>query len=259
VTPVPDDERARLRERPTGRPLMRQIWRHLAFLHWPIAADAVARALPPGLEVDTFDGAAYVGLVPFTIPLTRAARWPRVPLAPAFHELNLRTYVHRAGREPGVWFFSLDAASRLAVAGARVGYHLPYFHARMAMGGGGSGEGAGVEGVGGEIDYQSKRLSGAAEASFACRYRPTGPVAPAVAGSLEFFLAERYLLYAWTGRRLRSARVFHQPYPLQPAVATDLRQTILSAAALTVGAAAPPLVHYAREVDVEIYGPRTCG
>ena len=248
-----------MRERPSERPIMRQIWRHLGFLHWPIAADAIARVLPPGLEVDTFDGVAYVGIVPFTISLTRAAGWPRVPLAPAFHELNLRTYVHRGGREPGVWFFSLDAASRLAVAGARVGYHLPYFYAAIAMEVAGAGEGAGSDGGKPEIDYRSRRLSKLVDARFAGRYRPAGEVAPAEAGTLEFFLAERYLLYAWTGRKLRSARVFHAPYPLQSAVATDVRQTVIAAAGLTAATEAPPLVHYAREVDVQIYRPRACG
>ena len=111
---------------------MRQVWRHLGFLHWPIASAAIAPLLPPGLSVDTFDGVAYLGLVPFTIPLSRTPRLG-LPVAPAFHELNLRTYVHRDGRDPGVWFFSLDAASRLAVAGARLGYHLPYFHARISL------------------------------------------------------------------------------------------------------------------------------
>jgi len=259
MTPVPDHERARMRERPTERPIMRQIWRHLGFLHWPIAADAIARVLPSGLEVDTFDGVAYLGIVPFTIPLTRAAGWPRAPLAPAFHELNLRTYVHRGGREPGVWFFSLDAASRLAVAGARVAYHLPYFHAAIAMDVAGGGEGAGGDGGGLEIAYRSRRTSITADAHFAGRYRPAGQVAPAEAGTLELFLAERYLLYAWTGRKLRSARVFHAPYPLQPAVATDVQQTLIAAAGLPVATDAPPLVHYAREVDVQIYRPRACG
>jgi uncharacterized protein YqjF (DUF2071 family) len=262
MSPVTDHERARMRERPTERPVMRQIWRHLGFLHWPIAVDAIARVLPPGLEVDTFDGVAYVGLVPFTIPLTRAAGWPHAPLAPAFHELNLRTYVHRGGRGPGVWFFSLDAASRLAVAGARLAYHLPYFYAAIAMDVTGGGEGAGrASGADGEteIDYRSRRRSKLVDARFACRYRPAGEVAAAEAGSLEFFLAERYLLYAWTGRKLRSARVFHRPYPLQPAVVADLRQTLISAAGLAVAPEAPPLVHYAREVDVKIYRPGACG
>src|SRR5262249_29684602 len=122
MTGPSDDERLRMRERPTGVAVMRQVWRHLGFLHWKVEAEAVARLLPPGLEVDRFEDEAWVGVVPFTIPSTRP------PFAPPFHEVNVRTYVHRAGRDPGVWFFSLDAASRLAVAGARIAYRLPYFH-----------------------------------------------------------------------------------------------------------------------------------
>jgi uncharacterized protein YqjF (DUF2071 family) len=250
-SPVSDAERLRARQRPPGRALMRQVWRHLGFLHWPVAPAAIEPLLPPGLQVDTFGGVAYVGVVPFTIPLTRTALGG-LPMAPAFHELNVRTYVHRDGRDPGVWFFSLDAASRLAVAGARVAYRLPYFHARMTMDVGGGGEGG--EGAP-TIDYRSRRASG--DATFSGRYRPAGAVALAAPGSLELFLAERYVLYAWTGRALRTARVAHAAYPLQPAVADGVVQTLTDAARLPAGAFATPpqLVHYAREVDVAIFAP----
>ena len=240
-----DAERLRVRAAIGGRLLMRQVWRHIGFLHWPIASSALAPLLPPGLDVDTFDGIAYLGVVPFTIPLSRTPRLG-LPVAPAFHELNLRTYVHRRGRDPGVWFFSLDAASRLAVGGARLGYHLPYFHARISLG----------LSDGPSIEYRSRRLTGGPAAEFSGRYGPTGPAAPAAAGSLEFFLAERYLLYAWNGRRLSTARVHHAPYPLQPAAAFDVQQSLIGAAGLPPLTAPPPLVHYAREVDVRIEGPR---
>lgn len=235
----------RVRERPDGRPVMRQIWRHLAFLHWPVAPDLIAGHLPAGLEVDTFDDAAYVGIVPFTIPLTRVAGIG-APMAPAFHEINVRTYVHRGGRDPGVWFFSLDATSRLAVAGARFWYGLPYFAADIAL-----------EEAGGWIDYRSQRRN-VTRAEFAARYQPIGPVAEAAPGSLEFFLAERYLLYSRAGGRLRTARVHHAPYPLQPAAAAGVTQTLTYVAGLSGSMCrdAPPLVHHAREVDVGIYGPR---
>jgi len=226
------------------RPVMRQIWRHLAFLHWPVARDTIAGLLPPGLEVDAFEGAAYVGIVPFTIPLTRTGRLG-APMAPAFHEINLRTYVRRAGGDPGVWFFSLDATSRLAVAGARLWYGLPYFAAGISL----------AE-EGDWIAYRSQRRG--VTASFQARYRPVGPVSPAAVGTLEFFLAERYLLYSRSGHTLRTARVQHAPYPLQPAAAADVAQTLTTVAGLPAGACAgpPPLVHYAREVDVRIFGPR---
>jgi len=241
---VSDDERMRARERPAGRPVMRQIWQHFGFLHWPVARDAIARLLPPGLDVDTHDGTAYVGIVPFTIPLTRTGRLG-APMAPAFHEINLRTYVHRGGRDPGVWFWSLDATSRLAVAGARLAYGLPYFHADITL----------VE-TGAAVDYRSGRRR--SPAAFAARYEPTGLVAPAAPGSLEFFLAERYVLYSASGRGLCTARVHHAPYPLQVAAAVDVEQTLTNVAALPAGACAgpPALVHYARGVDVDIFGPR---
>jgi uncharacterized protein len=244
VADVADEQRMQMRERPPGRPVMRQIWRHLAFLHWPVEQGDVARLLPPGLDVDTFDGAAYVGIVPFTIPLTRSGLLG-IPMAPAFHEINLRTYVHRGGRDPGVWFWSLDATSRLAVAGARLFYRLPYFTADITLDDGTA-----------TVGYRARR--GGSPAAFGARYQPVGPVAPAAPGSLAFFLAERYLLYSWSGRALRTARVHHAPYPLQPATATDVEQTLTSVAGLPSRAfeAPPPLVHYAREVDVRIFGPR---
>ena len=252
ASPPTDAERLRMRAPPAQRAVMRQVWRHLGFLHWPVDAEAIARLLPPGLDVDTHGGAAYVGIVPFTIPLSRSALLG-VTVAPAFHELNLRTYVHRAGREPGVWFFSLDAASRLAVWGARFGYHLPYFHARMSMVVGGDGQ-AGEGADAAAVTYDSRRAwNGAA---FHARYQATGPVAPAAAGSLEFFLLERYVLYAWSGRELRSARVHHLPYPVQPASAADVAETLTPAARLPATAGPPTHVCYAREVDVRIFAPR---
>ena len=231
-----------MRERPPGRRVMRQIWRHLGFLHWPIAADVIAQLLPPGLEVDTFDGVTYVGIVPFTIPLTRTAFG--APMAPAFHEINVRTYVHRGGRDPGVWFFSLDATSRLAVAGARLWYGLPYYAADITL-----AEAAGA------VAYRSRRHG--AEATFGARYQPAGEVVSASPGTLEFFLAERYLLYARARRGLRVARVHHAPYPLQTATAAEVDQTLTNAGGLPPGSCAgpPPLVHYARQIDVDIYGP----
>jgi uncharacterized protein YqjF (DUF2071 family) len=132
VADVSDQERLRMRDRPAGRAIMRQVWEQLGFLHWPVDAAALARLLPPGLDVDLFEGVAYVGIVPFTIPLTRAAGFG-ARIAPAFHEINVRTYVHRGGRDPGVWFFRLDAPSLLAVAGARVAYRLPVVGSELRL------------------------------------------------------------------------------------------------------------------------------
>lgn len=265
-----DAERLRMRERPRAWPVMRQVWRHLAFLHWEVEAEAVRRLLPPGLEVDTWQGRAYVGVVPFTIAGTRTPLLPPLPVLSAFHEVNVRTYVRRAGeggasgagvgvRDPGVWFFSLDAASRLAVRGARIAYRLPYYHAKMAMtvSEGGDGSARGAPSAGPTISYSSRRTGRHdGHPRIACAYRPIAPVAEAQPGTLEFFLAERYVLYSWDGRRLRSARVHHPPYPLQVAEVTDLAETLVAAGGVPRPAAPPPLVHYASEVSVRIYAPK---
>jgi uncharacterized protein YqjF (DUF2071 family) len=241
---LPDEEeRLRMRQPPHALPLMRQRWERLGFLHWRVDAAEIAAHLPPGLDVDTFDGDAYVGLVPFTIRGARPLLLPGVPGLSSFHELNFRTYVHRAGRDPGVWFFSLDAASRIVAALARRSYRLPYHHARMAM----------VEG-GGAVSFRSQRTDGS-PATFACTYAPEGRAVPAAVGSLPFFLVERYLLYSWDGRRLHTARVWHRSYPLQAARVTDLDEDLTAEAGFHTDGGAP-LGHYCHELDVQIHAPR---
>lgn len=246
MTSVSDAERLRARERPRAWSVMRQTWRHLGFLHWSVDVAALAAMLPPGLELDVFRGQAFVGLVPFTIAGSRLVGTPPLPGLSAFHEINLRTYVHVGGRDPGVWFFCLDAASRAAVWAARRTYKLPYHHAAMAM----------TVAANDRVAYRSRRLEAGAPASFAGTYFPVGPAAAAPPGSLEFFLAERYVLYSWDGARLRRARVWHPPYPLQPARVETLAQTVTSAAGIRLPAEPPALVHVAGEVSVRIYPPR---
>ena len=215
-------------------PVMRQVWRHLGFLHWPVDPPwwrAAPAARPGGRHVrrrrvrgrravhDPADAHALGGL----------------PIAPAFHELNVRTYVHRDGRDPGVWFFSLDAASRLAVAGARVAYGLPYFHARMSM-----EVGAGEGGATG--------ASTTTPAAARVRRRDVPPAAttpPARRGRRPRHarvLPGRALPAVRVDRPpLRTARVAHAAYPLQPAVARGVAQTLTDAARLPSDAfAAPP-------------------
>jgi uncharacterized protein len=224
---------------------MRQRWESLAFLHWSVDPVALAALLPPGLELDLWEGRAYLGVVPFTIRATRPVFLPPLPILSSFHELNVRTYVHRRGREPGVWFFSLDAASWPAVWGARALYKLPYFHASMAL----------VRSTEGVRSFSSRR-SGPGGPHFACAYAPTSPPAPAAPGTLEFFLIERYLLYSWDGRRLRSARVWHRPYGVSEARVSDLSENVTAAAQVDVAADIDPLAHHSEEVDVRIYPPR---
>jgi hypothetical protein len=228
-------------------------WCELAFLHWPIRADALRPHLPAALVPDTWDGWAWVAVVPFVMRDVRLRGLPPLPGVGAFPELNVRTYVRAAGGggatggapRPGVWFFSLDCASALAVRGARAGFGLPYFDARMR-----------AEREGDTIDYASHRTHrGAAPAEFRARYRPTGPPAAPVAGTLEHWLVERYCLFARPPlRALATGEVHHAPWPLQPGECEVAADTMLRAAGL-VADARPPVVHYAAELAVRAWLP----
>jgi uncharacterized protein YqjF (DUF2071 family) len=227
----------------------RQSWKKLTFLHWRVPEAVLRPLVPAELTLDTFEGDAFVGLVPFTMTGVRPLWAPAVPGISNFHETNVRTYVHKDGRDPGVWFFSLDAASRVAVTVARTFWHLPYHHARMSL-----------DEAEGEIRYVTERL-GPPPVPAGCKVttRVLGAVSPAVGGTLEHFLAERYILYADTGGgSLSIGRVHHVPYPLQRAEAIAWEESLLQAA----GIARPndaPLAHYADGVDVEIFALEPLG
>jgi uncharacterized protein YqjF (DUF2071 family) len=234
--------------RPPRRALMRQDWRHLLFLHWVVPPERLRPLVPDGLDLDLFEGRAYVGLIPFTMTGVRPVGLPAIPGLSSFHETNVRTYVHRDGRDPGVWFFSLDAANAPAVAVARTAFHLPYHHARMRLD---------VEP--GAIAYASRRLwPGPRPATCAIRCTPAGAPAPARVGTLEHFLVERYFLYAARPARLYRGQVHHSPYPLQTADVLKLDETLIAAAGIARPDAAP-LAHYARGVDVEVFAPTRVG
>lgn len=235
---------------PAQQVVMYQNWHHLLFLHWEVPAGDLQALVPHGLTVDTHEGKAYVGVVPFTLTGVRPVLLPPLPGVSSFHEVNVRTYVHRKGGDPGVWFFSLDASSSIAVEAARAAYHLPYFKARMDF--------SASEAALPEVAFQSHRDDprGASPAHAHLRYRPEeGPAAAARPGSLEHFLVERYILYAEdASRQLWRARVHHQPYPIQRAEVMQMDETLVWASGIRRADAAP-LRHYAREVNVKIYGP----
>ena len=222
---------------------MRQRWADLLFLHWPVPIESLRPLIPAELEIDTFEGTAYVGLVPFTMTGVRPWWAPPVPGLSNFHEVNVRTYVHFRGRDPGVWFFSLDAAQAMAVRIARRFWQLPYHFARMSL----------DRRADGSIEYESDRLwPGPTPASLRVAYRPEGSPRASVPGTIEHFLAERYVLYAGRAGTLQVGRVHHAPYPLQPARVERLDDSLADAAGLP-GLDGPPLAHYASEVSVRVY------
>lgn len=254
MAPLPDTEtRVRLTRRPVEPVVMRQEWQHLLFLHWRVAPETVQARLPAGLTIDTFAGDAYIALVPFTMRNVRPVWSPAVAGLSHFHEINVRTYVYsNQTGEPGVWFFSLDAANPVAVALARVLFHLPYYTARMTL-----DRAAGEDG---RVAYRSVRGTGESEIVSAMDYMPTGAVRTADPGSLDHFLCERYLLYAHDGARLSAGRVYHTPYPLREAVVEGLSDGLVEAAGFgRIADAAPAHIAYAGGVDVEVFGLRAVG
>jgi uncharacterized protein YqjF (DUF2071 family) len=216
---------------------MGQTWEELLFAHWRVPLDAVRAHVPASLEVEQHDGSAWLGITPFRLTGLRARGLPPLPGISSFLELNVRTYVNAGGEKPGIWFFSLDASSRLAVEAARRGYRLPYFHARMS-----------ATRRGEWIDYECARISESGRV-FNGRYRPHGEVFHAEPGSLEWFLAERYCLYTTDERgRLYRAEIHHTLWDLQPAEA-EVELTSISPLALD----GDPLCHFSRRQDVVIW------
>jgi uncharacterized protein YqjF (DUF2071 family) len=246
TTPKDDGiDREAPRHRPAGLSLMHHRWAKLLFLHWEVPVEVIRALVPSGLEIDTFGGRAYVGLVPFTMTGVRPSFAPPIWGLSSFHEVNVRTYVHYQGRDPGVWFFSLDAASTLGVLGARWTLRLPYHRARMSL----------KEDVG-PIDYRSERLwPGPTPAGCQIRYEPEGEPAPAASGTLDFFLLERYILYSRAAGRLLKVQVHHRPYPAQGARVDRLEESLLAASGIK-RPAQEPIKHYAAEVRVSVFPPR---
>ena len=216
--------------------LMTQTWNDLLFAHWPVDAAELRSLVPPMLQLDLFEGQAWVAVVPFHMTNVAPRGLPALPWISAFPELNVRTYVRLNGRG-GVYFFSLDATNPVAVGVARMLVHLPYFRASMT-----------VEDEDGWISYRSCRSSAPAE--FVGRYRPVGPAVPPVPGTLEHFLTERYCLFTTdnSGRPL-SLDIHHPPWPLQPAEAEIARNTMAQAAGITLPATAP-LLHFSKRQDM---------
>jgi uncharacterized protein YqjF (DUF2071 family) len=216
--------------------LLAQTWRDLLFAHWPVPASKLASYLPPGLSLDRFSGECWLTIAPFLMTGIRFRGTPNVPYLSRTLELNLRTYVSIDGR-PGIFFFSLDAASPIAVLIARRFFHLPYFHAAMS-----SSETHGL------IDYRSARRQ--TPATFHARYRPTGPVTLSKPGTIDHFLTERYCFYTANpaGAILRGD-IAHEPWPLQPAEAEFLENGLTLPWKIELPDT-PPLLHFAKRLDV---------
>jgi uncharacterized protein len=236
--PDPDDLLTHTAHRPWPVPkrpwIMTQSWHDLLFAHWPFDPAALRDKVPAELPLDLFDGRAWLGVIPFQMTNVGPRGLPWVSFA--FPELNVRTYVTIGGK-PGVYFFSLDAASALAVTTARALFHLPYHRATMRVDAGAR-----------RVSYRSVRTRGGAE--FAASYGAIGHATESRPGTLEYFLTERYCLYTTTRAGLpRRLEIHHRPWPLQPADAQIAVNTMAAASGLALPATAP-LLHFAKRLDV---------
>ena len=224
---------------PDGPWIMTQSWHDLLFAHWAVSVRELREKVPAGFELDLFEGHAYIGVVPFRMTNVAPRGVPAMPFVSAFAEMNVRTYVTFGGK-PGIYFFSLDADSQMAVTVARTMFRLPYFTASMD-----------VRRDDGSISYRSERTSrDGALAEFSARYRPVGPVYHSAPGELDWFLTERYCLYTLDDEFLAyRLQIHHPPWPLQRAEAEIELNTMVEAAGIRLPPMAP-LLHFAKRQDM---------
>jgi len=232
---------------PAGPCVMYQHWHDLLFAHWALSPEQVRPLIPRELELDTLDGKAWVGVIPFWMSHVRFRGLPPIPTASTFPELNVRTYVRPAQEpdKPGVYFFSLDAASLLAVVGARAGAGLPYYWADMC-----------AKVSNDEVEYRSKRRRGG-RAQLIARYRANGAVSP-IKTDLERFVTERYCLYTVRAGKVHRIQIHHLPWPLQPAEAEFDLNSMAEAHGLKLPPE-KPVLQFARFLEVYIFAPEAIG
>jgi len=231
---------------PSARWGIKQKWHDLLFAHWPLAPEKVRPLVAQELELDLREGMAYVAVAPFWMSGIRGRLAPPLPFLYKFCELNVRTYVRYNG-VPGVYFFSLDAASLPAVLCARATFKLPYFHAAML-----------IRSSGESFEYPSTRLQMPRPAEFHARYRPVAAPRTSAKGSLEYFLTERYCLYTAHQGSVRRAYIHHEPWQLQDAEAEFGVNTMAQAAGIDLPDS-KPLLHYSRLLEVLVWWPEKIG
>jgi len=223
---------------PVKWPLTFQNWDRLTFLHWRYPADVIRALIPSELELDTFDGAAWIGLTPFLLTGLRPPFLPALPWLSHFPEMNVRTYVRGPDGERGIWFFSLEADRLAAVAGARLSYGLPYRWANMR-----------VRCDAMQVQYTSRRHTGRGRAHIVIRRG-----SPLEVGERERFLTARFRLYTILAGRLAFAQVDHAPWPLESATLVKLDQDVIQQSSVP-RPTGEPLVHFSPTLFVRIGRP----
>lgn len=222
--------------------IMTQTWYGLLFAHWPVPAAQLRPLIPPPLQLDTYDGEAWLAVVPFGMRDIRVRGLPAVPYLSHFPEINVRTYVVHDGK-PGVWFLSLDVPRTAAVWAARTFFHLPYYRANICMK---------MATEGGSVAYESERMGlDGRKRHFRGTYRPVSEVCAAAAGTLEYWLTERYCLYTAHRSRVYRGDIMHRPWPLQLAEA-DIEANAMAPDFAASIKGTKPLLHYADRLSTRI-------
>ena len=203
-----------------GPQLMHQHWRDLVFLHWRVPVDTVQPLLPQGTVADTFDGSAWVGLIPFRLMRAGPGALPPVPYLGSFAETNVRTYTVDGDGRRGVAFLSLEAQRLLVVLGARTVFGLPYMWASMT-----------AHRDGDVLRYSTaRRWPGPRDAGGSVVVR-LGAALPGP-DPLADFLTARWGLHTTVGGRLRYIPNSHEDWPLHQAQLLRLDDSLVAAAQL---------------------------
>jgi uncharacterized protein len=251
LRPLPKAPAAR--DVPRAPWLMTQTWHDLLFAHWPVSVDVLQPLVPQGVDVETFDGTAWLGVVAFRLSAIRLHGLPQVPMLSGFPEVNVRTYVTYGGK-PGVYFLSLDADNPFVTMIARPWFHLAYHNARIEM----------VR-TQGRVDFKSRRndgedrkdlrARGGTRAEFRASYAPCSGHVRTTPATLEYWLTERYCYYAaGRGSSLYRCEINHPEWSLQTATATIQENTMARSNGVDLPEA-PPLLHYARLMKAYIWQP----
>lgn len=234
-------DRLAMRARPDSPPIMFQNWENLLFMHWSFDAATIRPLVPAELELDLYDGKAWVSVTPFRMTGVHLHPLPAIPGTESFLELNVRTYVHYHGK-PGIFFFSLDASKLIPTIAARIFFSLPYFKADMDF-----------SEMGGEFRFTSRRSD--SPARFSAQWKVGQRLRDPDKDSLAFFLVERYAFFVKIAGQINMVRVYHHPWILEEAILQLHESTMISTLGLTEPAESP-LTHFSRFLNVEAWEPR---
>jgi uncharacterized protein len=232
---------------PVRRPVMFQTWSRVTFLHWAYPASTIRALVPAALEIDLFEGRAWVTLTPFWLRDLRAPGIPALPWISSSPETNVRTYVRGPDGRPGIWFFSLDFARLPAVGFARAVYRLPYMWSRM-----------GLHTTRKSMRYRGRRRWGGPPSRYDIEVEPVRPLAEPDVSPLDNFLTARWILFTFLGRALAAASVEHPPWPLWSVRVRHMQENLLAAAGIPAPEDAPH-AHFSPGVRTRIGAPHVVG